>query len=215
VKHKLLSVAYGIRFNTYLYPLSLQDLVGILEKKGYEISSSLPFPLPAGRLGGAGELARKGKTVVQIDTSAQVLTINDISVESAMSCFDEIANLLQEDYGVDVNNFARFYSFVATYEFQAKKQAYEKIAKAFRFPIFDEIEEILGQKIWPFGLKFGGADLQVNSENWFDVEIRPNLERNDSYVLQVVFRNSDRARTQEFIKTFEKKMGKVVNLISR
>jgi len=215
VKSRLLSVAYGIHFNTSLYPLTFQELAGSLEKKGYEISPTLPFPLPAGRLVGAGEIARKGKASIRIDTSAQVLTIVDISIESALGCFDEITNFLQEDYDVDVNDFARFYSFVATYEFLAKEQAYAKIAKAFRPSIFDEIEKIMGQKIWPFGLRFGGADLRVNSENWFDVEIRPNPGRNDSYVLSVVFRNRDRAKTQEFIQSFEKKMANVIDLIDR
>ncbi|MDH5266104.1 MAG: hypothetical protein OEW62_00345 [Candidatus Bathyarchaeota archaeon] len=215
MRYKPLSVTYGIGFNTILYPLTFEEIVESLEKKGYEISPALPFPRPPGRMTGTGEIARKGKTVIQVDTSAQFLTIVDISIKSALTCFDEIANILKEDHDVDVNDIARFYSFVATYEFPTKKQAYKTIAKALRFSIFDDLEKIMDEKIWPFGLRFGGADLRVNSENWFDITVRPNFERNDSYVISVVFRNSDRVKTRKFVESFEERMAKVIGLIDR
>ena len=73
----------------------------------------------------------------------------------------------------------------------------------------------MGEKIWPFELRFGGANLRVNSENWFDITVRPNFERNDSYVISVVFRNTDRVKTQEFVESFEESMVKVIGLIDR
>lgn len=210
---KLLSVAYGTHFKTFLYPLTFHELVDSLERKGYKISPALPFPRPPGRMTGAGEIGRKGKTVIQVDTSAQALTIIDISIESALNGFNEIGKMLKEDYDVDVNDFARFYSFVATYEFPTKRQAYETIAKTLRFSIFDDIENIMDEKVWPFELRFGGADLKANSENWFDVTVRPNYERNDSYVVTVVFRNKDRVKTRKFVESFEERMAKVIDLI--
>lgn len=210
---KPLSIAYGINFKTLLYPLTIQELVDSLERKGYKISPALPFPRSPGRITGAGEIGRKGKTSVQVDASAQTLTIIDISIKSALNCFNEIVKMLKEDYDVDVNDFARFYSFTATYAFPTEKQAYKMTAKALRFSIFDHIEEIMGEKIWPFELRFGGADLKANSENWFDVTVRPNYERNDSYIISVVFRNKDRVKTRKFIESFEERMAKVIGLI--
>jgi len=160
-------------------------------------------------------IARKGKTVVQIDANAQVLSIADISIKSALYSFDEITKMLNEDHGINVNDFARFYSFSATYEFPTKKQAYETIAKALKSPIFKDIEKIIGEEIWPFELRFGGAGLKVNSENWFDIAVRPNLERNDSYIISVVYRNSDRAKTRKFVESFEETVPNIIGLIDR
>ena len=213
MKCKPLGITYGVRFKTFLYPLTFHELVDSLEKKGYEISPELPFPRPPGRMTGIGEIARKGKTVIVVDTSAQALTVGDISIRSALDTFDEIVKMLKEDYRVDINDFALFYSFAATYEFPAKKQAYETIAKSLRFSIFDSLEEIMDEKIWPFELRFGGADLKVNSEKWFDVTVRPNFERNDSYIISVVFRNSERIKTLKFMESFEERMSKVIRLI--
>jgi len=55
MKCKPLAIRYGIRFKTYLFPLTLHELADSLEKKGYEISSNLPFPRPPGRMTGMGD----------------------------------------------------------------------------------------------------------------------------------------------------------------
>jgi len=215
MKCKSLAVNYGIYFNTILFPINLVEFVDGLEKKGYEISPALPFPRPPGRLIGAGEIARKGKTVVQVDAGAQMLNIADISLKSALGCFDEIASMLTEDYGVNVDSLARFYNFSATYEIPTQKQAYETIAKNLKVSILGDFEKTMQEEIWPLELRFAGAGLRANSENWFDISIRPSYERDDSYVIAVIYRNSDKAKTQKFVGTCEEKILKIVELIDR
>lgn len=215
MKCKPFAVSYGIGFKTVLFPLTANELVDGLEKKGYEINPSLPFPRRPGRMTGIGEIARKGKTVVQLDASGKALTIVDVSIESVLGSFDEISKMLVEDHGVDVDDFARYYSFRATYKFSTTKQAYGTLAGALKSPIFDDLEKIMNEKIWPFELRFAGAGLRVNSENWFDITVRPDFEKNNSYVITVVYRNSERAKTQKFVESFEEKMTKIIGLIER
>lgn len=207
------SVAYSIHFKTVLYPLSFMELTDSLEKKGYELSPALPFPRPPGRMTGTGEIARKGKTVVQVDSSAMVLTIVDISITSIQNCYDEISQMLKDDYNVIIDDLAQFYGFSATYKFNTEKPAYKSIARALKNPIIDNLKTIMNEEIWPFELRFGGANQVVNSENWFDILIRPHYERDDSYVVQVVFRNCDKAKTQKFIESFEERITKIITLI--
>lgn len=207
------SVAYGIRFKTILFPLTFLELANSLEKKGYELNPGLPFPRPLGRMTGAGEVARKGKAVVQIDSGAQILTIVDVSITSAQDCFNQIVQMLKEDYGVNIDDLARSYSFSASYKFHTKKPAYKSIAGALKIPIFDNLKTIMNEEIWPLELRFGGANQIVNSENWFDISIRPDYERNDSYVVQTVYRSSDKTKTQKFIESFEERMTEIITLI--
>lgn len=120
----------------------------MLEKKGFEISPILPLPRPTGRMTGAGEIARKGRTSIVVDASAQSLVITDVTIKSALECFDEIVKMLIEDCNIDITKNVRFYTFVAAYEIPANKKSYETIAKALRFSIYDNIEEIISEKVW-------------------------------------------------------------------
>ena len=208
-----LMIRYGVQFRTILFPLRFLELVNVLEKKGYEISPSLPSPPPPQRMSGAGEIARKGKAVLQIDTSGQGLRVADVSLASAIQSFEEIAAMLAEDYDIDINEFARFYDLHAVYTVPTKKRPYEAISKALRSPIFDDLAKVLEEKIWPFALRFGGADLVVNSENWFDITVRPDYEREDSYIFEIVFRNNDRIKTREFARKFEKRVPEIIRVI--
>lgn len=215
MKCKPVMVSYGIHLNTVLFPISLVELADSLEKKGYELSPALPFPRPPGRVTGAGEIARKGKIIIQVDASAQVLSIVGISIQSALDCFGEIASMLTEDHGINIDNLARFYGFTATHEIPTDKHAYETIARNLKVPILDDFSKILKEEMWPFGLNFAGAGLRANSENWLDISIRPSYERDGSYVIVVVYRNSDKAKTEEFMGTYEDKITKIIELIDR
>jgi len=215
MKCKPVIVNYGIHFSTVLFPIGLIEFADSLEKKGYELPAVLPFPRPPGRVTGAGEIARKGKTVIQVDGSGQNLSTVGISIQSALDCYGEIDRMLTEDYGINIDNLARYYYFNATHEIPTSKHAYETTAKNLKVPILEDFKKILKEEVWPFELRFAGAGLRANSENWLDISIRPSYERDDMYVIIVVYRNSDKAKTEEFVGTYEEKITQIVKLIDR
>lgn len=211
---KVLTVNYGICFNTYFFPLKISELVDVLEKKGYEISPGLPFPRPL-VFGGAGTIARKGRTVIHIDTRKQVLTISDVTVKSVLDCYDEITNMLKEAYQINLDSLTGTYEFVAQCEAPAEKQVYETIAKNIEIPILNKIEEILQKKVWPLELRFGGADMKFNSANWFEFSIQPSFVRNDSYLVNIDYRNGNKEESRSFIESFEENINKIIKLIDK
>lgn len=215
MQHKTLTVDYGVHFSTVLYPFSIIEIADSLEKRGYELSPSVPFPRPVGRFLGAGEIARKGRTVVQIDSGSQLLLVADISLKSTIDSFNEIVTMLSEDHGIEVGSLIKFYRFGATFEIQTEKEASLRIATNLKVPILKDLEEILKEKISPIEFKFGGSDLRANSENWFDISIRPNYERNDRYVVSIVYRNTEKDRTQAFLRTVEEKVAKIAEFIDK
>jgi len=212
---KILALTYGICFNTYFFPLKVNELADSLEKKGYEISPDIPFPRPPVTLGGAGTIARKGKTIIHIDTRGPILTISDVSAKSALACFDEIANILNEDYKINLDSLVGVYEFNTQCEVPTEKKAYETIAKSVSVPILDQIEGILQKKLWSHTLRFGGADMNVNSTTWFEFSIEPSFERNDSYVVSISYRNKEKEELRSFIESFEEKIGKILELIDK
>lgn len=208
------SILFGETFRTVLYPLSIYELVGALEKKGYEISPNIPTPSPSTRMSGTGEIGRKGRVAIIIDSSAQSLRVKDITITSAKDNFNDITEILKTDFNVDLHKLARFYSYTAEHELPLE-ESYKTIAKALKFPLYDEIEKIIDEKIWPFGIRIGGAEMKPNSEEWFDITMRPNYEKDNSLIVNVVFRNPNWARTIDFIETYEDKIQKIANLLSR
>jgi hypothetical protein len=212
---KVQALSYGIRFNTYMFPLRISELANDLEKKGYEISPDLPSPVPTVALGGAGPIARKGKTLIHVDTREQVLTIIDVSAKSALDCFDEITGMLKEGHKINLDNLIGVYEFNAQCEVPTQKQAYENIAKNVKVPILDKIEGILEKQLWPSGLRFGGAEMKFNSTNWFEFSIEPNFTRNDSYFININYRNGKKEESRSFTESFEEKIDRIIELIDK
>jgi len=212
---KAVRISKGITLNTVIFPLTWHEFLNTLEKKGYELASQLPFPYPTGRFSASGPIARKGKTSIFVNTGANIIRIFDISIKSAGEEFDELLKLLVSDYGVDLNAFARFYSFTASYKFNTDKQASQTISDFCIFPSLGEISKIIGKDVIPFGFRLGAADVLPNDENWFDIRIEPDVLRNDCYTIEIVFRNSDKEIIEEFINTIESNLNKIIDLIER
>lgn len=214
IKYKFLILNYGVRFNTYSFPLRISELANGLEKKGYEINPQIPFPRPPVSFGVSGTIARKGKTVVRVDMSEQALTVADVSLKSAMDTFDEIVNMLNEDYKINLDSLVGVYEFAVQCEIATEKPAYETIAKNVKLPILNQIEGILESKLWPIGFRFSGANMKFNSGNWFDFSIEPNFERNDSYFVSISYRNAKKEESRSFVESFEKRIDRIFALIN-
>jgi hypothetical protein len=213
-KYKFLILNYGVCFKTYAFPLRISELANGLEKRGYEINPQIPFPRPPVAFGATGTLARKGKTVIRVDTSEQALTVADISVKSAMETFDEIGKMLEEDYRINLDSLVGVYEFVVQCEIATEKPAIETVAKNVKLPILNQIEGILGSKLWPIGLRFSGANMKFNSANWFDFSIEPSFERNDSYFVVITYRSAKKDESRSFVESFEEKIEKILELIN-
>jgi hypothetical protein len=212
---KIVALDYGVCFNTYFFPLKISELANGLEKRGYEISPDLPVARPPVMLGGSGVIARKGKTMIHVETRRQILTIVDISTKSALECFDEITNMLKEDYKINIEGLIELHEFNAQYEVPTERQAFETIAKNVEVPILNQIGEALEKKLWLLELRFGGAGMKFNSSNWFECTIEPNLARNDSFLVNITYRNKEQKEVRNFMESFEEKVNAITALIDR
>jgi hypothetical protein len=210
-----LSAEYGVHFKKVLFPFSIIEIVSSLERLGYDISPEMPFPRPVGRFSGTGEIGRKGKLSIQVDGSAKILRSVGVSIPSALTSFNELVKALNEDYKVDIAPLVRFYQVMANYQVITTNNAIKKIADKSEAPVLKEFSKILGREIASTELKFGAKDLEPNSENWFDIHIIPNYERNDRYLFSLVYRNAEKEKTQVFIDHIEENIVKFAEFIDR
>jgi hypothetical protein len=212
---KVLASQYGLCFKTYFFPLKTSELVNSLEKRGYEISPRIPFPRPPVALSGSGTIARKGRTVIFVDSRSQVLSIATESVKNALDTCNEIINMLKEDYQIDLESLTGVYEFVVQCEASTDKQASETIAKNVKIPILNQVREIFKKEVQSTAIKFSGAGMKSNSGNWFEFSVEPNFTRDDSYLVNVTHRTEKKEESISFIESIEENINRIIELIDK
>ena len=209
-----LHVLYGVRFDSVIYPILHYELNEGLQKIGFELSPGWPQRVPiTSRVSGQGEAARKGKTIIIINADSQQLLISDESVGSALSNFDDLQKMFIEEYGIDISKIAKSYSISGDFIYYSEKPAFSTISKKIKSPIVNELSRIMGHEMAAFQINAAIKGLKVNSENWYDMSIRPSYERDDAYIIRVVIRNPEREAMNKLVTEFESKITDVIDFI--
>lgn len=211
---KAIQVVYVVNFNTQIFPILHHEMTEGLQKIGFELSPGWPQRVPLNsRISGHGELARKGKTIIIINSDSQQLHVSDESVDSVLSNIDDLHDMFIEEYGIDIFEISKYFSFTGDYIYYTDKPAFPTISKKIDTPIVEKISKIMGHEMKGFQLNLAFKDLKVNSEEWYDFIIRPSYERDDSYIIRVVIRNPDREVINKLISEFEDKITDVIDYI--
>jgi len=185
-----------------------------LQKIGFELSPGWPLKVPlASRVSGHGEVARKGKTMININADSQQLHISGESVVSVLSNVDDIHGMFIEEYGIDIFKMIKHISYTGEYIHYTDKPAYPTLSNKIDSSIAEEISKMMGHEMTWFQINMAFKGLTVNSGNWYDFIIRPSYERDDSYIIRVVIRNPEREVINELITEFEDKIEDVISYI--
>jgi len=211
---KAVLVVYGVRFDSVLYPIMHHEMNEGLQKIGFELNPGWPQRVPINaRISGQGEAARKGKTSIRINADSQQLLVSDESIDSVISNINDLHKMFIEEFGIDIFEMAHHFSFTGDYICYSDKPAFSTISKKIDSPFVEEISKIMGHEMEGFMINLAMKGLTVNSEDWYDIMIRPSYERDDSYIIRVVIRNPDREVLNELITEFEGKVTDVVSYI--
>lgn len=208
-----ISVKKSIILNQVLFPLTWQELLNSLLRLGYELSPSFPYPLPTGRVSGRGHIARKGKTAIWLDSGSKEILVFDDSINSCIEEFDSVLNQIQEDHEINFHDYSRFYQFQGNFCYMSDINAYDSIRRASEHSNLERISEILGERVSSFGFRFGKSDSIPNSENWFDIKITPDIQRNRGYYIEVVYRREEREIVNNFMNNFNNYINNIIELI--
>ena len=139
--------------------------------------------------------------------------ISDESVDSVLSNIDDLHGMFIEEYGINIFEISKYFSFTGDYIYYTDKSASLTLSNKIDSPIVEEISKIMGHEMIGFQLNVAFKDLKVNSEEWYDFIIRPSYERDDSYIIRVVIRNPDREVLNELISEFEDRITDVIGYI--
>jgi len=148
-----------------------------------------------------------------LNADARQLVVNDESVDSALENFKDIQNMFVEEFDIDLTERADHFSFTGDFMWYSEGPAYSTLSNKISSPVIDEISRIMGYEMSSFQVNAAIKGLQVNSNNWYDMLIRPSYERDDAYIIRVVIRNPDREVIDKLISEFMGKISDVMGYI--
>lgn len=210
---KTTRVTVNITLDRTLFPLTFIELTNSLEKLGFEISKTFPFPRPVGRFIGSGHIARKGNIVCNIDAGRQSFSMIGKSFEATLEEFDSFLHTLKTEHSVDLDEYAKFYQIVSRYEYKTNRKAFQVVSDFFTSPKIDELAKIMEIPIKTFSIQVGSADAVPTEVNWFDMHFIPDVSRNDGYSIALIYRNENRKVYRNFIRLLEERVMKSIQLI--
>lgn len=194
-------------------PLDFRDFRRALAKSGYELSIVRNLPPPPTRIIFSGEMARKKETLISADSEAGQIGVISRTMEEAHTSFDELIKLIADEIGVDLHARAKNYEISAHYRLATGKTPLKEIPKAENKEFITKFSGIMGENLSTFSIRLARKDSNINQGDWIDIAIEPDLVYEDYYHLGIVFRNSNREKTETFVKDLETNLLKLIELI--
>lgn len=209
-------------------PFEEDELLELLKKGGFkEIPPSkreVPVPrLPQGvRLNiSINAIAEKGGIMVNYDPQGGVsVRGNDFS--KVGNFFAQVADLIE-------SNYPELYKRITFFEHSAvvrvsKKEGQTPLQEIHAFLELNKLSkfnEIMGERVAPFCIRFYPKEKMGIMKNlrevvdWFDFYIYPEISNPRVYSLRIVFRKEEFSKIQVFTERCEKKIKKIINVISK
>lgn len=212
---KVLEVDYSVRLGYVIFPLDFRDLMDALVRNGYELPTpTRPLPPRPTRVGGTGTIARKGEYEVRVNTDMGVIGIHGKSLDATMDAFEELCKVISNELHLDLEKNVRLYMINAHYNLDTGKNPCDQIARVTgENPYFAKFDEILGRQISLFSIRLMPKGKIPNQEEWFDISIEPDILKVGTYYIHLIFRNPDKKKSMNFIKSLEKTLIKLVEAI--
>lgn len=201
------TVRISTRFNNVLFPLDLRYLSQELVKNGYVLlSPPLPEQTPGqnAMIGGSfSPYARKGNSVVDIDTTHQHLGIKDINTPITYERFRELDNIAKGVYLGGKSLKIWFTEYQSSFKIKIKENTWKLIDKKFRSQgIAELLNDFLGAEVGVSQIKFSWPKERPDITNYFELLITPTLVDDHLLDFTIIFRYSN-------AKTFAEQVSKI------
>ncbi len=205
---------WGVRLSNVIFPIDFRELRHALTRNGYELSAvPTGIPPPPTRIRYGGDIARKGEITVTVESDSGKVGVVGRSLQKAKVAFQELANLVETEVGVSLEKNVRFYWFIVHYRVNTGKTPRNEIAKGANNDYLTRFTELLGEDLTSFTIRLAPKNAVPDGENWFDIAIEPDVTDERSYHVGVVFRNSDKEKTERFVRDLENKILELIRII--
>lgn len=206
---------YLVRLKHVLFPINFRDMRRALARNAYElVPIREPIPGRPARIRWEGPVARKGETVVSIDTSLGLIGVTHKTIEEAKKGFEELAEIIEKDLGISLHSNVWYYEVGTHFIIETETPPAHTIAKITKGnPYFSKFAKILEREVSMFSVRLTPSDKIPNQEDWFDINIEQDILLANAYHIGVMFRNKDRKEVAKFSATLEKDILKLIDVI--
>lgn len=193
--------------------LDFRDLRQALAKNGYELVAVRNLPPPPTRIMFSGEIARKKETVISADSEAGQIGVIGRTLEEVRTSFNDLMKLIAEEIGIDLHTKVKNYEVSVHYRLNSGKVPLKEIPNAENKDFVRKFSEVMGENLSSFSIRLAKKDSSIYQGDWIDIAIEPDLVYENYYHVGVVFRNSNREKTETFVKDLETNVLKLIDLI--
>ncbi|VVB88194.1 Uncharacterised protein [uncultured archaeon] len=168
-------------------------------------TEALPFPVTS------PDLVKKNNTIIFYDEPKQVVGIKGVNFRDVFIIFQELVDILIEEYDVDFEEVLNFIEGVTIVHVKTDENA-KKIIKDY-FLNHNKFDEIFNEKAYISTLRIIPENRNISDRIWFDVVIEPLLSNPKKYFVRYAFRNSDINKFKDSANNIDTNIYKVISVI--
>jgi ribosome biogenesis protein Nip4 len=121
--------------------------------------------------------------------------------------------LIAEEIGIDLHTKVKNYEVSVHYRLNSGKVPLKEIPNAENKDFVRKFSDVIGENLSSFSIRLAKKDSSIYQGDWIDIAIEPDLTYENYYHVGVVFRNSNREKTETFVKDLETNVLKLIDLI--
>lgn len=206
---------YLVRLKHVIFPIDFRDLRKALARNAYELVPIRgPIPGRPARISWEGPMARKGESVVSLDTSLSLVGVSHKIIEEAKKGFEELTEITEKELGINLHSNVWYYELSMHFILETETPPAHRIAKITDGnTYFSKFAKILEREVSMFSVRLIPSKKIPNQEDWFDITIEQDIPLANAYHVGVMFRNKERSEIEKFSTTLEKNVLRLIDVI--
>ncbi len=203
VKFRLISVRLGVKLEYVVPIINFAELAFLLQKSNYFMNTSNPIYFTG----------YKGVVQLYFDGMKGVFGAIAMSVDDTVATVNEIFNLINEEFDLNLNRYVGFFEFEINADYYVQTDAYVAMAKLFQDSSdMKALNKILKGNFAQTSIKLTPASKNINNPEWYELTIEPKVNSAGNILYaRVLQRGHNLKEITENTKRTEKTVNSIVN----
>ena len=121
------------------------------------------------------------------------------SLSEGSVALNDLVKIISDEIMVNLYEKVKYFEIQAHYKLNTGKTPLKECQNRDK-EFIGKFSEILGESLSTFSIRLAKKDSRINQGDWIDVAIEPDMTYESNYHIGVVCRNSDKAKTETFVK---------------
>ena len=211
---QLQSFRISLVLTSFFFPVTSPEIFDSLKAREFEIGRS-QANIPTGpRAYISGPIARKGDSVIDIDSNRKLVGVSGDSIKDSLQNFSDIINIIKEDFNVNLDEELDYVELIASYLVISKRNPFEVLQNSTEVKFKEKLQEILKTETSQYRFSLVPKGVLPSSRKWFEITVSPKLTMpTKAYWVEVIFRDRISHEVITFGKNLVSTLSRVINAI--